>query len=90
MTNRYRKRPIEIDAIRWTGENIKDVADFTDGHRDVVHDGDSHSLLVSTPEGRMRCMAGDWLIRGVEGEYYPCRDSIFQATYEDVDALETA
>ncbi len=81
---RYRVRPSEIDAIHWTGENFRDVADFTGGHRNVVHDGDAHSLLVSTPEGRMRCGRGDWLVRDAIGAYFPISADAFEKTYERV------
>ncbi len=43
------------------------------------------SVVVHTLEGDMRANAGDWMIRGVKGEYYPCRDDIFRLTYEPVD-----
>lgn len=86
----YRKRPVEITAVRWDGENWEEVlAAFPEVPTDVAWDIDSHSLIVRTLEGRMRCAQGDWLIRGVKGEFYPCKDDIFQSTYEAVDVLET-
>lgn len=89
MDNRYRKRPVEVEAVRWTGENAPVIADFTAGHRDVFHDGSSHALLVSTREGRKRCMGGDWLIREGEGRYETVPNDVFEADYEAVDVLET-
>lgn len=82
----FRKRPVEIQAVRWTGENVDEVGEFLGGWHGVpvVPDVSSRQLLVHTLEGRMRCAMGDWLIRGVEGEYYPCADSVFQKTYEEV------
>lgn len=43
-------------------------------------------LIISTLEGDMRCGVGDWVIKGIKGEFYPCKDDIFQATYEEVEA----
>jgi hypothetical protein len=80
----YRKRPVEIEAVRWTGDNWNDIEAAFGRPTDIVHDPDSHSLLIHTLEGRMRCSAGDWLIRGVQAEYYPCKNDIFLTTYESV------
>jgi hypothetical protein len=90
MSPRYRKRPLEIHATRWTGENLPEIADLTAGSRDVVYDSSSNCLFVRTLEGRMRCSRGDWLVRGVEDEFYPVQDSIFTKTYEPVDVLQDA
>ncbi len=87
---RYRKRPVEISAIRWTGENVEEVAAMTDGSINVVYDSAGRAFLIQTLEGQMRCSMGDWLIRGVEGEFYPCQHSIFQKTYVPVNVLDPA
>lgn len=83
----YRKKPIIIDAYRfhnhsglapvWLARAIEDgrVAPNTDNPRDRY-------ALIKTLEGEMRANYGDWIIRGVEGEIYPCKNSIFEATYE--------
>ena len=80
--NTYRKRPLEVQAIRWTGDNIDEVrswagAEFVFGP--CVIDND---LLIDTLEGQMRADVGDWIIRGVKGEFYPCKPDIFAATYD--------
>jgi hypothetical protein len=90
MTTRYRKRPVEVRAVRWTGENASDITDLTGGHRDVFHDESSHALLVSTSEGRKHCMAGDWLIREEDGQYEVTSNTIFTQGYEAIDVLEVA
>lgn len=87
---KYRKRPVEVEAIRWTGQNVSEIGDFTGGHRTVAYDATSHSLFVATLGGQVRCAAGDWLVRGVGGDYYPCKDAAFEETYEALDVLETA
>ena len=90
----FRKKPVVISAIQWTGENLRDVISFTDCHPDTRsrHAGmawEAYEDLVSrdglkifTLEGKMSASVGDWIIRGVKGEYYPCKPDIFDATYE--------
>lgn len=77
---RYRKLPVEIEAIQWTGSNIEAVKAFVGGdmHR-LVDD-----LYIETMEGRMKAPVGWWIIRGVAGEFYPCAPEVFTATYEAV------
>lgn len=83
----YRKRPVEIRAIQWDGNNWMEVVNEFGPSPDYVYDPDSHSVMINTLEGQMRCRQGDWLIRGVRGEYYPCKPDIFESTYEEVDVL---
>jgi len=78
---RYRKKPVEIDAIRWTGENRDEVEAWSGG--EVRCEGSV--AVVRTLEGELRGHAGDWLIRGVAGEFYPCKNEIFLATYEPAE-----
>ena len=77
-SKRYRKLPVVIDALRFDGENVDDVVDFCGSLR---HDGTN--ITISTLEGLMTVSPGDWIIRGVAGEYYPCKPDIFSATYEE-------
>ncbi len=81
---RYRKRPIEIEAIQWTGENFGQVEQFM-GVRSSFVRGDFNGLRLHTLEGVMLAMPGDWIIRGVAGELYPCKPEIFEQTYERVE-----
>ena len=82
---RFTKKPVTIEAIQWTGKNLREVITFTDGPSDnteayadlVARDG----LKIYTLEGEMLANVGDWIIRGVKGEYYPCKPDIFEATY---------
>ena len=87
---KYRKVPVEIEAIQFTGDNIESinewVAEFYKNHpqlrcRVLTFEGDY--IYIKTLEGTMECAKGNWIIRGVEGEFYPCRDSVFRATYEE-------
>jgi len=79
---RFRKKPVEIEAIEWTGENVSAVMDFMKW-RNASHD-DRAGLMIHTLEGTHHATPGDWIIRGVKGEYYPCKPDIFAATYEPV------
>jgi hypothetical protein len=83
----FRKKPVEIQAIQFTGEpnNFDDVCTFLGeqqhGHREERYGPDAH-MVIYTLEGEMRASVGDWIIRGVQGEFYPCKPDIFDATYE--------
>lgn len=84
---RYRKKPVVIDAVRWDGK-LTTVEPLLAGSSNpsVEQDLGDPALLIPTLEGTMRAEVGDWIIRGVKGELYPCKDDIFRATYEAVDA----
>jgi hypothetical protein len=87
---RFRKKPVVIEAIRWTGENLADVIAFTGLH----HSADKWSwseyeavvrekgLKIFTLEGQHMATVGDMIIKGVHGECYPCKPDIFDKTYE--------
>ena len=77
---RFRKKPVVIEAIKWNGDNVKEVLDFI-GWRNVDHD-DINGLVIHTLEGRHFANPGDMIIKGVAGEFYPCKPDIFDATYE--------
>ena len=93
---KYRKLPVEVEAVQYmpTGPRasvyFKDMPEWLDRayDDDVVSNVGPSSieswLQIKTPEGIMRCAQGDWVIRGVEGELYPCKASVFAKTYEPV------
>lgn len=84
---KYRKKPVVIEAIRWTGSNQADIADFMDSSPAFGSDGQGAAWAeIRTLEGTMRADLGDWIIRGVKGEYYPCKPDIFDATYEPAES----
>jgi hypothetical protein len=80
---KYRKKPVVIDAIQisdnddellaWLGEFVVPF--------EIIAD---HTIIIHTLEGDMRADPGDWIIRGVKGEFYPCKPDIFEQTYEGV------
>ena len=83
---KYRKTPVVIEAVLWDG--APETANRFLGEAfgvdwDFTGQGDS-SILIPTLEGKMRCNVGDWIIKGIKGEFYPCKPDIFEATYEAV------
>jgi hypothetical protein len=90
---KYRKKPVVIEAIEWTGINLWEVIDFCGGlHPSAMNMGkDGYEKLVSeqglkifTLEGSHMASIGDMIIKGVQGELYPCKPDIFLETYESV------
>lgn len=80
---KYRKKPVVIDAVKWTGGNIQDI-DAMAPSREYYMDAATGNLIIHTLEGDHRANIGDWIIKGVKGELYPCRWDIFEETYEPV------
>ena len=80
MIKKYRKKPVIIEAIQWNGENLSEIDEFTRGkvknHESV--------LIIPTLEGDMYASLNDYIIKGVNGEFYPCKPNIFAKTYEEV------
>ena len=82
----YRKRPIIVQAVQWKGDNLDEVEelDYNTNERVRQSNKDVGKLLIITLEGIMTATRGDWIIRGAEGELYPCKPTIFESTYEDI------
>jgi hypothetical protein len=76
----FKKKPVVIDAVLYTGQNVVVINNFVNGARGLLVDGDQ--ICIATLEGVMRASPGDWIIKGVKGEFYPCKPDIFDATYE--------
>jgi len=83
---KFRKKPIVIDAVQWTGDNLAEVFNGLNMQhmelRAVWPGATNGCLYIRTSEGEMRADENDWIIRGVKGEVYPCKPDIFAATYE--------
>ena len=85
---KFRKKPVVIEAIQWTGINTDEIRLFTKSIEDSVWfapEDEEISLKIKTLEGTMEASLGDWIIKGVSGEFYPCKPDIFEKTYEKVD-----
>lgn len=86
MINKYIKKPIPIEAVQYTGDNFKELYDFA-GNDVYYQDG---WVYVHTFEGdmKMKNKTGDYLIKGVHGEFYFCEKSVFEETYERQKTVE--
>ena len=84
MTKRYRKKPVEIEALLWTGDNVVEVVDFCSSCYHYYR-GDVPVLMIETLEGPMRATVGDYIIKGIKNEFYACKPNIFDLTYDQVD-----
>jgi hypothetical protein len=80
MSNTFRKKPVEVQAVQLTPLSLGEVEAFVGGDLEVR----SGEVVIATLEGAMHASPGDWIIRGVQGEFYPCKPDIFAATYEPV------
>jgi hypothetical protein len=86
---RYRKKPVVIEAMEFTGTfaNYDEICEWakTDFASNSGSDVEVEIVFIQTLEGEMIAKVGDYIIRGVKGEYYPCKPDIFDATYEAVE-----
>ena len=83
---KFRKRPVEVEAMEYDGSaaSQRAIVAWTNGVA-VQMGGVPHNLVIRTLEGNHLASPGDWIIRGVAGEFYPCKPDIFARTYEAVD-----
>ena len=90
MIKTYQKKPVKVEAVQWDGENKEEVLSFcnTDGHLRAVATGITKIIVIRTLEGNMEARVGDYIIKGVKGEFYPCKPNIFRETYEEVSEQE--
>ena len=87
---KFRKKPVVIEAIQWNGKNFDEIMNFIkDFHGSKLNYENAEELAYSTKEltirtleGNMTASLNDWIIRGVNGEFYPCKPDIFDKTYE--------
>ena len=97
MLNKYRKKPVVIDAIQLTGRNVRQVYEWVYDCVAIKTDIDLHKwddyvqlviakgMKIPTLEGKMVASIGDYIIKGIQGEFYPIKADIFEATYEVVN-----
>lgn len=91
---KYKTKPVEIEAIRWTGLNLEEIKTFVGDSLiyDIidtaweVRKGRPHVLMqIKTLEGNMHVTEGDYIIKGLKGEFYPCKPDIFEKKYEFIN-----
>ena len=81
---KFRKKPVVIEAVQWTGNNREEMEKFIP-NTILAKKNVEKELAIGTLEGVMTASKNDWIIKGVHGEYYPCKPDIFEKTYELVD-----
>lgn len=81
---KFRKKPVVIEAVQFTGENDAEVFLFLGFSKTYFsgEPGPSQKIEIRTLEGVLTASRGDWIIKGIRGEFYPCKPDIFEATYE--------
>ena len=83
---KYRKKPVVIDAWQLTKENIEaGIPDWIDTEQVRLFGETNAFAEIHTFEGTMQASYGDYIIKGVQGEFYPCKPDIFEATYEEAE-----
>ena len=80
MAKSYRKKPVMIEAVQWTGENHAEMCEFIDPEAFEIIP--RVGLVIHTLEGDHYASPGDYIIKGINGEFYPCKPDIFAKTYE--------
>lgn len=83
---KFRKKPVVIEAVRFTTSNFEEIVLFTEGkahsHSKEKRINGNQYCVIETLEGTILATSGDWIIKGVKGEFYPCKPDIFNTTYE--------
>ena len=90
MIKKYIKKPVVVEAIEFTGGNTEEVLQFVFQASFVAYSsgGEITHIDINTLEGTMRASIGDYIIKGVKGEFYPCKPDIFHATYKEMEEGE--
>ncbi len=89
---KYRKKPVVIEAIQFTGNNIVEIIKFMqerangDKSRYLRYNAKKGEYFIPTLEGEYKLTEGDYVICGIKGEFYPCKPDIFEMTYEKADS----
>lgn len=94
MIKKYVKKPIPIEAVQWTGSNKEEIKEFTSNQAKFVSHWiptddyntitqEKTDLYIATLEGQMHANIGDFIIKGIHGEFYPCDIMIFRESYEE-------
>ena len=90
---KYRKKPVVIEAVQWNGRNFDECMSFIGedcGNKVAYEDYEERcislgEITIHTLEGNMTTSKGDYIIKGVDGEFYPCKPDIFTKTYEEIN-----
>ena len=83
---KFVKKPVVIEAIQYDGANITEIETFVRGKLPTIMTSDlGAQLVISTLEGDMKVTKGDYVIKGINGEFYPCKPDVFKSTYNVVE-----
>lgn len=91
--SKFRKKPIVIEAVQLRWDTWSEMCDFvgvgklSNGKPEGCQDGEYIGLNIPTLEGLQHASENDWIIKGVKGEFYPCKPDIFEETYEAVSSI---
>ena len=92
IVKKYRKKPVVIEAVQFTDENKDQVLNWCQSiQMNVTNSWEKEgnpAMLIPTLEGEMTASLGDWIIKGISNELYPCKPDIFEKTYEIVSDSE--
>ena len=84
----YVKKPIPVSALQWTGENLEEIKAFcTDSNGQEKCFTNHSDLWIHTREGQLKAVFGDYIMKGIEGEFYPCGEQIFLKTYDEFNPI---
>ena len=83
---KYKSKPVIIEAIQYDGKNHMEILKIGGHGGPIFKVTEIQKLIIKTLEGDMDARPTDWIIKGTEGEYYPCKDSVFQRKYEAIES----
>jgi len=84
MIGKYIKKRVQVTAVQWDGRNFDEISKFSNGEVSLLSEN-SDKLVIPTLEGEMHARKGDYIIKGVLGELYPCKPEAFKKTYDKVE-----
>jgi hypothetical protein len=83
----YVKKPIPVSALQWTGDNLEEIKAFcTDSNGDSKYFTNNNDLWILTREGQLMAKVFDYIMKGIEGEFYPCDEYIFLKSYDEFNS----
>ena len=85
VVKKYKTKPIIKEAIKYNANSLSCANEIYQWSNKTIKRHSLHGLFIQTLEGRMRVNHGDYIIKGLSGEFYPCKPEIFEKTYEAVD-----
>lgn len=81
---KYQKKPVIVEAIQINSFDYDEMCEIVKWCNGLAIDEEDYVIAVPTLEGRMMAKSGDWIIKGIQGEFYPCKPDIFEASYMEI------